>query len=148
MRLLDEPPPSRSDIHFVLFGFPVRIHPLFWLMALVLGYNSGAQEVAAWVVAVLIAILVHEWGHALAMRSYGLRPSITLHGLGGVTSARDGQGFGPPLRMWEHVLILGGGTGGGLPAGGGRLRRRLPQRPRAPLRSSGCPAASWWGRQK
>ena len=114
MTLLDEPPPSRSDLHFVLFGFPVRIHPLFWLMALVLGYNSGgAKEVAAWVAAVLIAILVHEWGHALAMRGYGLRPSITLHGLGGVTSARDGQGFGPPLRMWEHVLISAAGPAAG-----------------------------------
>ena len=111
---MTNPRRARSDLHFVLFGFPVRIHPLFWLMALVLGYNSGgAKEVAAWVAAVLIAILVHEWGHALAMRGYGLRPSITLHGLGGVTSARDGQGFGPPLRMWEHVLISAAGPAAG-----------------------------------
>ena len=35
--LLNEPPRTRGDIHFVLFGFPVRIHPLFWLVALLLG---------------------------------------------------------------------------------------------------------------
>ena len=98
----------------MLFGFPVRIHWLFWLTALVLGYNrKGAGEVAAWVVAVLVSILVHEWGHALVMRAYGLRPWITLHGLGGVTSAGDGQGFAPRLRTWDHVLISAAGPAAG-----------------------------------
>ena len=30
-----------------------------------------------------------------------------------MTSARDGQGFGPPLRMWEHVLISAAGPAAG-----------------------------------
>jgi Zn-dependent protease len=108
--LIDEPPRSRGDIHFVLFGFPVRIHPLFWLMALVLGHNSpGVKPLVAWVAAVLISILVHEWGHALVMRGYGMRPWITLHGLGGVTSAGGGPGFAPALRAQDQVLISAAG---------------------------------------
>ena len=112
--LLGEPPRTRGDIHFVLFGFPVRIHPLFWLMALILGYNSpGAKEIAAWVAAVLISILVHELGHALVLRAYGVRPSITLHGLGGVTSSNTGQAFAPQLRTLEEVVISAAGPAAG-----------------------------------
>jgi Zn-dependent protease len=112
--LLGEPPRTRGDIHFALFGFPVRIHPLFWLMALILGYNSpGPKEIAAWVAAVLISILVHELGHALVLRACGLRPSITLHGLGGVTSSHNSQAFAPQLRTLEEVVISAAGPAAG-----------------------------------
>ncbi len=112
--LLGEPPRTRGDIHFVLLGFPVRIHPLFWLMALILGYKSpGLKEIAAWVAAVLISILVHELGHALVLRAYGRRPSIALHGLGGVTSSNDAQAFAPQLRTVEEVVISAAGPAAG-----------------------------------
>ena len=84
--MLAEPPPSPYDLHFSLFGFPVRVHPMFWLMTLLMGSQSGdAAGVLTWVVAVFLSILVHELGHALAMRAYGLRPWIVLHGMGGLT---------------------------------------------------------------
>lgn len=85
--LLNEPPPTRFDLHFRLFGFPVRVHPLFWLIAVFLGANApGAPGVVAWILAMFVGILVHELGHALTLRWFGFRPWITLHGLGGVTS--------------------------------------------------------------
>jgi Zn-dependent protease len=112
--LLDEPPPSRGDIHFMLFGFPVRIHPLFWVVAFLLGCRlDGARELVTWVAAVLVSILIHEWGHALVMRACGLHPSITLHGLGGLTSARGRSEFAPPLRTREEVLISAAGPAAG-----------------------------------
>ncbi len=112
--LLDEPPPTRGDIHFMLFGFPVRIHWMFWLTALVLGCRlDGAREVVTWVAAVLVSILVHEWGHALVMRACGLRPSITLHGLGGLTSARGRSEFAPPLQTRQQVFISAAGPAAG-----------------------------------
>ena len=84
--MLAEPPPSQYDLHFSLFGFPVRVHPMFWLVTLMLGYQSGdAAAVLTWIVAVFLSILVHELGHALVMRAYGLRPWIVLHGMGGLT---------------------------------------------------------------
>ena len=111
---LNEPPPSRGEIHFVLFGFPVRVHPFFWLATLFLGSNSeNLQSLLAWIAAVFVAILVHELGHALVMRAYGLRPAITLHGLGGVTSDRGSGQFVPRLYAFEQILISLAGPAAG-----------------------------------
>ena len=40
--LLQDPPPTQADLHFELFGFPVRVHPYFWLIALLLGLNGSS----------------------------------------------------------------------------------------------------------
>jgi len=91
--LLGEPPRSQADLNFTLFGIPVRVHPFFWLVAVFLGIGirAGPGEhvlipLLIWVVAVFLSILLHEMGHAAAMRAYGFRPWITLYGLGGLTS--------------------------------------------------------------
>jgi Zn-dependent protease len=71
-----------------LFGHDVEITLGFWLSAVLLGYIGGVQhpvEILVWVVAVLISILVHEFGHALAFRLYGVRSNIRLHFMGGLT---------------------------------------------------------------
>jgi stage IV sporulation protein FB len=41
-----------------------------------------------WLLAFFVSILVHELGHAMTVRYYGSHPSITLHGLGGLTAYR------------------------------------------------------------
>ena len=93
--LLGEPPPTQGDLHFTIFGIPIRVHPLFWLVTLVLGARSeDVASVLAWVVAVFISILVHELGHAAVMRAYGFRPWITLYGLGGLASYDQGRTYG------------------------------------------------------
>lgn len=102
--LLGEPPRSGGDLNFQLFGIPVRVHPFFWLIAVMLGIR-GTEEVAdllIWVVAVFVSVLVHEMGHALTMRAYGIWPWVTLYGLGGVASydpadARRVNSFGQVL---------------------------------------------------
>jgi stage IV sporulation protein FB len=84
--LLGEPPPTQADLNFSLFGFTVRVHPFFWVMTLLLGAKRGdPASVLTWVVAVFLAILVHELGHALVIRAYGFHPWIVLHGMGGLT---------------------------------------------------------------
>mgnify|MGYP000903227682 FL=1 len=85
---LGEPPRSQADLHFSLFGIPVRVHPLFWFVALFLNYRNlrAPMDVVTWIAAVFVAVLVHEFGHALTMQTYGLHPWITLYGLGGLTS--------------------------------------------------------------
>jgi stage IV sporulation protein FB len=86
MLLFQTPPPTRYDLNFTLAGFPVRVHPLFWLIAVLLGYSSGdIVQILVWVVVVFISILVHELGHALAFRRYGLSSQIVLHFAGGLT---------------------------------------------------------------
>ena len=125
--LLGEPPRTPYDLNFSLFGIPVRVHPLFWLVTLLLGYELAAMppRCLTWIIAVFSAILVHEMGHALAMRAYGFQPWITLYGMGGLTAYDQGycvrlEGLGaagtdPDLRWrvrwpafcWPAVLLAG-----------------------------------------
>jgi len=86
MLLFQPPPPTRYDLSFTLAGFPIRVHPLFWLIAILLGSASGDLiQILIWVLVVFVSILVHELGHALAFRRYGLNSQIVLHFAGGLT---------------------------------------------------------------
>src|SRR6185295_15431809 len=75
--LIGEPPPTQADIHFRLFGIPVRVHPFFWIVTLILGmggFRSGPAdpvETFVWVAVVFVSILVHELGRATMQRVYG-----------------------------------------------------------------------------
>lgn len=79
--------------HFNLFGIPVRIDPTFAFLALILGYlmylspggPNGVTLFIAWIPIVTVAILLHELGHALVGRAFGLKSAIVLHGMGGLT---------------------------------------------------------------
>jgi stage IV sporulation protein FB len=89
---LGEPPPTQADLHFRLFGFPVRVHPFFWLVTLVLGLGGDVADpinTLIWVAVVFVSILVHELGHAFLQRYYGGEPRITLYGFGGLASCDD-----------------------------------------------------------
>jgi Zn-dependent protease len=90
--LLGEPAPTSADLHFRLFGFPVRVHPFFWVVTLLLGMGGGPADPAntlIWVVVVFVSILVHELGHAVMQRYYGGHPWITLYSFGGLASCND-----------------------------------------------------------
>jgi stage IV sporulation protein FB len=76
-----------------LFGFSVTIQGSFLLIVGVLGYVSFPEEldrVVAFVLIALVAIVVHELGHAFAARSQGTigTPSISLEGMAGLTRYR------------------------------------------------------------
>lgn len=102
--LLGEPPRSQGDLNFSLLGIPVRVHPMFWVIAVFLGLSPKRDELSplvsllSWVVAVFVSILIHELGHALAMRAYGLHPWITLHGMGGLTSHNPTGSYHSPAH--------------------------------------------------
>ena len=84
--MLAEPLKNRYDLNFSILGIPVCINPFFWLIAIFLGWSGSIQliELSIWVIAVLISILVHELGHAMAARRFGARNvRIVLHGMGG-----------------------------------------------------------------
>jgi stage IV sporulation protein FB len=87
---LAEPASTPYDLNFRLLGIRVRVVPWFWLVALLLGWDlTQAREQQAmlltlWIAAVFLSILVHEMGHALAMRFYGIDSYIVLYQFGGL----------------------------------------------------------------
>ena len=123
--LLAEPPETDYDLRFNLLGFPIRVAVTFWIGAVVFGYGLCrlfANEqlglgpmLIAWTACLLVSILIHELGHALAFRHYGIQSSIVLYHFGGLaipTSAyMPGQSIG---RMGEKEQLIVAAAGPGL----------------------------------
>ncbi|KKK56710.1 hypothetical protein LCGC14_3061790, partial [marine sediment metagenome] len=113
--ILGEPPRTQGDLNFSLLGFPVRVHPLFWLVTLMLGArNNDVPGLLSWIAAVFISILLHELGHAVVMRAYGYRPWITLYGMGGLASYNPGDAYnsrGPTTLGQIAISLAGPGAG-------------------------------------
>lgn len=76
-----------TSMELKLGSIPVRIQGWFIMMALLLGANERQPaKLGIWVVVVVVSVVIHELGHALVGRAFGLAPSIDLHGMGGTTS--------------------------------------------------------------
>ncbi len=96
--MLQEPITSQYDLHFRLFGFDVRIAWGFWIVAALLGWEwskyvdslpqmdspGAAVLLIIWIAAMFLSILVHELGHSLAMRWFGVESRIVLYHFGGL----------------------------------------------------------------
>lgn len=80
------------QLELKLGSIPLRIEGRFLLMALLLGLNErDPARLAIWVVIVVVSVVVHELGHALVGKAFGLSPSIALHGMGGATMFEGGR---------------------------------------------------------
>lgn len=101
----------RGSIFFSLFGIPVVIHPFSWVM---LAFLGGALDITAgrdiisvllFVVAGIVCLLTHEFGHALVGRRLGGgTPVIEINGIGGMT-------YTPrlPRTRWGYMLLIAAG---------------------------------------
>ncbi len=85
------------NFRFQLGSIPVRVDGSFLLVVACLGGFGGGSlaGIAQWLVIVFVGVLLHELGHALVGRSFGLTPQIDLIGFGGLTSW---SGSGPAAR--------------------------------------------------
>jgi stage IV sporulation protein FB len=102
--LFDESMLDRGAWRFSLFGVPVRIQIWLWLVLLILAGERDPREILIWVVAAVLALLVHELGHVLALRLYRTNSYVVLKPWGGATyPARDLYGRGPQIA----VLLAG-----------------------------------------
>jgi stage IV sporulation protein FB len=84
---------QNGNLTFSIFGYPVTVQWMFWIVAALLGGATRAQTpdsvklVLIWVVVVFVSILWHELGHAFFQRRYGGRPTILLYGMGGLAQS-------------------------------------------------------------
>ena len=85
--MLFEPERTQFDLNWRMFGIPVRVHPWFWLMGVILGWSAverGVQYLVLWIVCVFVSILVHEFGHVFMGLVFGSRGHIVLYSFGGL----------------------------------------------------------------
>ena len=99
--------PTPLDLRWQMFGIPVRVHPFFWLVIILLGPKSPGA-ILLWVVAAFISILVHELGHALTAKAYGSSTEILLYSFGGLAFHHLPSGWVGPRIV---VLLAGPGAG-------------------------------------
>jgi Zn-dependent protease len=114
-------------VQFRLGSIPVRIRGPFLFMAVVLGARLERPDlIAIWVAVVFVSVLVHEMGHAVIGRAFGLVPQIELHGMGGTTSWVEGRDVGHARAM---AISFAGPFAGFLLAGAMLLLTRLGVNP-------------------
>jgi Zn-dependent protease len=97
------------DLRWRMFGVPVRVHPLFWLMAAILSWHFldlGIPHFLLSVACIFLSILVHELGHVLVGRAFGSHGHIVLWAFGGVAIGSNQLG-----ERWKRVLVLLAGPG-------------------------------------
>jgi Zn-dependent protease len=99
-----------------VLGIPTRVEPSFLVLSLFLGASRGLNLslLLEWLVVVFISILVHELGHALVARRFGLSPVITLYSMGGLTS----WGETKEVEPLKHLAISLAGPAAGFLLGG------------------------------
>ena len=109
-------------IQFSLFGIPVRIEPIFWLTAAFLGgilYARSTEEllgVALFALAAFVSVLIHEMGHALMIRKFGLPTQVVLSAFGGYATYPPGilsrtksflvTAAGPAIQLAFGIAVL------------------------------------------
>ena len=125
-----EPNPTPFDLRFRLFRTPIRVHPGFWFLTLLLGLQylqDGFGFFALWVGCVFLSILVHEFGHITMGRFCGRRGHIILYSFGGL-AVSDSEA----PKSWQRIAISLAGPAAGFLLYGLVLlvdHRLLPQIP-------------------
>ncbi len=99
--MLQEPALSPYDWQFNLFGIPVRVTWLFWVLAAVIGWSfvqyvderyasldlntpGAAALLAVFAGCLFLSILVHELGHSAMHLWFGMDTRIVLYHFGGL----------------------------------------------------------------
>ena len=101
-------------LRFDIGEIPVRVHFSFLVIAF-FGPRRDLEGIVVWTVAVFLAVLAHEAGHAFTARAYGIGSvSITLFALGGATMFPATAELTPGKRF----VISAAGSAVGIVLGG------------------------------
>jgi stage IV sporulation protein FB len=99
--------PTPYDLRFSLFGIPVRVHPVFWLTAAFLSWETDRLDITlVRMLCVFVSVLIHEVGHAVVTRSFGWHPEIALEFFGGYATTTHHS-------TWRNIAVLFAGPGAG-----------------------------------
>jgi len=99
-------------VRFSLFGIPITVEPWFWVTMVFLGGGLDASstedflKIALFVIAGFVSLLVHEMGHALTIRKYGLPVQVTLQAFGGYAAYPAGM-----LTRKQSFIVTAAGPG-------------------------------------
>ena len=107
--MLPAPPPSPYDLNLRLGGFDVRVSFTFWIGTVLFGFSlvqmmhraMGAESPGVIVlmlmmaIAMLATIAIHELGHAVAFRMFGVNSRIVLYHMGGLAIPETRQELSP-----------------------------------------------------
>jgi Zn-dependent protease len=115
----DRPPESRNSPidarmsgtigNLRLFGIPIRLHFTFLLLLIFLifigiGGKQSGLTTAIYILALFASVLLHEIGHALVARAYGLRTrEIVMFPIGGVSRLES-----QPTPRQEPLIAVAG----------------------------------------
>lgn len=108
--------PRQPGLAFSLFGIPVLIRPAFLIIPVIgaMTFQRANQEpdwpkIGTWVALVFVSVLIHELGHALAMKAFRFAPTIELVALGGLTHWPQGA---RPVASQRFVVTFAGPLAG------------------------------------
>jgi Zn-dependent protease len=99
-----------------ILGIPTKVEGSFFVLSFFLAASRGQNLplLLEWILVVLVSVLLHELGHALVARTFGLSPSIKLYSMGGLTSWESELTLTPS----KHLLISLAGPAAGFLFGG------------------------------
>ncbi len=111
--LLVWPNSTPYDLRFRLLGVPVQVHPGFWAIGILFGFNQAdPKQTVVWIAVLFLSILWHEMGHAIAAIANGLRPKVALYWMGGLCASDRNQ-----VPLAGNLAIILGGPGAGFVLG-------------------------------
>jgi stage IV sporulation protein FB len=101
--LLMEPNETPYDLRWRMLGTDVRVHPMFWLVSVIMGVSAlriGVLYLLVWVGCVFVSILIHELGHVWMGQAFGSRGHIVLYGFGGLAI-----GSNQLESRWQRIAV-------------------------------------------
>ncbi|QEG24727.1 metalloprotease [Mariniblastus fucicola] len=126
--LLREPGQTPYDLKFNVLGFPCRVHPAFFILPVlfsqgflqIFDVNAGLGVIIVAAV-FFISVLVHELGHTLAFRYFGIDSHVVLYWMGGLAIPGGSGGMGSwkagrtrSLKPNEQIIVSLAGPIAGL----------------------------------
>jgi len=102
--------PTPFDLQFQLGRIPVRVHPGFWIVGALGGWNpNDLRFTFIWMMCLFVSILVHELGHALTAEAFGWPSEILLYHFGGLAFSQRYHNNTP----WRSIAVSLAGPGAG-----------------------------------